>query len=57
MSKHTVKCPDCGSDGYRVDEVDAYACKDCNKWLEEPCTDPDCIFCHNRTSKPFLTLM
>lgn len=33
---------------------DAYYCKDCDRWIEGKCGDPDCDFCRTRPEKPSL---
>jgi len=33
-------------------QADAYACMQCDEWLEEKCTEPDCEFCKKRPQHP-----
>jgi len=35
-----------------IEKYDAYACLECNTWLEDICDDTDCLFCSNRPNKP-----
>ena len=35
-----------------IEKYDAYACLECNIWLEDKCDDGDCIFCSNRPDNP-----
>lgn len=35
-----------------IEKYDAYACLDCNIWLESGCDDKDCLFCSNRPKTP-----
>ena len=31
---------------------DSYYCAECNKWLDEKCTDATCCYCSERPDKP-----
>ncbi len=42
----------CGSERSYCLRHDAYYCELCNKWLEEKCNDPDCLYCPDRPEKP-----
>lgn len=35
-----------------LEKYDAYACKQCNKWLEKRCSDRKCPFCSKRSRRP-----
>ncbi len=48
----SYKCPVCESEKQYSNKYDAYFCELCNKWLEEPCKDPECQFCTTRPEKP-----
>jgi hypothetical protein len=50
--KHVPKCPKCEKPGIRNEKFDAYACIDCNRWLETPCEDIECTYCINRPENP-----
>ena len=45
------KC-DCGNTKLYSAEYDTYYCEDCNKWLEDTCSDRNCHFCNNRPLFP-----
>jgi hypothetical protein len=34
------------------DGYDARYCVDCNEWLEQKCSDPDCMYCGVRPDRP-----
>jgi hypothetical protein len=34
------------------DKYDCYYCGSCNKWIEDICTDRDCVFCNSRPLTP-----
>jgi hypothetical protein len=36
-------------------EFDAYYCANCNEWLENPCSNPECDFCSLRPERPIKT--
>lgn len=42
---------DIGYSAY-VDGWDARYCATCNEWLEQQCSDPQCVFCAGRPAKP-----
>lgn len=54
--KHAKRHPHCGVLGHgpatRFPEADAYACLQCDEWLEGACDDPECMFCSDRTERP-----
>jgi hypothetical protein len=57
MTEKAVKRhPHCGVPGHgpahRFAAIDCYACMQCDEWLEEKCTDPDCEFCKRRPERP-----
>jgi hypothetical protein len=43
---------DCVCTKQYSEKYDTYFCGECNKWLEEKCTDPDCQYCTTRPEKP-----
>ncbi len=48
--RHPV-CPDHGP-GLLIERYDAYACIECDRWLESECDDQACAFCAMRPAKP-----
>jgi len=50
-----VRTPICPSCNKRADiyvlKYDAYACFNCNVWIDHKCSD-DCEFCSNRPAEP-----
>lgn len=46
------KCKVCGYNEIYYDTYDALFCPNCNKWKENTCKDPDCIYCSGRPKKP-----
>ena len=34
------------------EEFDCYYCVECNEWLENKCSNPQCDYCSNRPEKP-----
>lgn len=47
-------CPLCeGTNIIQLYKHDAWACIDCNEWLEEACDDPECPFCNRRPETPY----
>lgn len=49
IKKH---CHVCGIKAIRIDQFDAYACKQCCIWLEKQCSDINCDYCGNRPQQP-----
>ena len=51
----TRACDKCGRlDGIiQIYKYDAWACINCNEWLEPVCSDPNCYFCSNRPAAPY----
>ena len=45
-------CPKCKTVKSYAKEYDSYFCKTCNEWLEDICTDRECLFCRTRPLKP-----
>lgn len=43
---------DCGKTKSYSTEYDTYYCENCNKWLEDTCSDRNCYFCNNRPLFP-----
>lgn len=56
MKKRAPFCPVCSDKKFLlyIEEVDAYACRKCNLWLEKKCNEEDCLFCPYRKEKPSL---
>ena len=47
-------CPYCeGINIIQIYKHDAWACIDCNEWLEEPCNDFNCPYCGGRPETPY----
>ena len=47
------KCPICdGTNTIQIYRYDAWACRDCNEWLEEKCGDLTCPYCKDRPETP-----
>ena len=42
----------CGTIKSYSDEYDTYYCEKCNVWLEDICTDRDCVYCNSRPVTP-----
>jgi hypothetical protein len=42
----------CGEWKLYSEEYDAHYCGKCNEWLEDICTDRDCLFCRTRPLTP-----
>jgi hypothetical protein len=53
-SKHEKRHPSCPEHGpgLLIERYDAYACIECDKWLESDCDDPACAFCAMRPPRP-----
>jgi len=47
-----TKCPNCNSPRLYSKEYDTYYCESCNEWLEDICTDRDCVYCNSRPTTP-----
>ena len=48
------KCPVCdGTNTIQIYRYDAWACRDCNEWLEKKCGDPACPYCKDRPETPY----
>jgi DNA-directed RNA polymerase subunit RPC12/RpoP len=47
-----TKCPKCNSPRSYSEEYDTYYCETCNEWLEDICTDRDCVYCNTRPIFP-----
>lgn len=45
-------CPKCGTDKTYNKEYDSYYCQPCNEWLDDICTDRDCVYCNSRPARP-----
>lgn len=47
-------CPTCGQRVDYSNTYDALYCSRCDQWLEEKCSDPNCVFyqCHLRPDRP-----
>jgi hypothetical protein len=41
-----------GDTVYYAEKWDAYACQQCDEWLENCCDDPECSFCPTRPATP-----
>jgi hypothetical protein len=52
MDINENKCPKCGMIKTYSEKYDAYYCGPCNEWLEDICTDRDCLYCNNRPLIP-----
>ncbi len=48
MGRYKPVCSSCGGVSIRLDRYDAYVCKACDLWLEQPCDDSGCRFCRGR---------
>lgn len=47
-------CPFCENTNIiQIYVHDAWACIDCDEWLEEACDDPKCPYCVNRPETPY----
>jgi len=46
-----LTCQCNGNEKYS-EEYDSYYCDTCNKWLEDICTDRECLFCKTRPATP-----
>jgi hypothetical protein len=42
----------CEDTKQRSEKYDAYYCFECNVWLEDICSDRDCVYCKTRPLKP-----
>ena len=42
----------CGEWKLYSEEYDAHYCGKCNEWLEDICTDRECLFCNTRPLRP-----
>ncbi len=45
-------CNRCGQPFEMNWDFDALFCRNCNRWAESACSDPDCRFCAKRPAKP-----
>ena len=45
------KCKKCNNPIVRIDEFQANACRTCNEWTEDKCSDR-CEFCDERPDTP-----
>ena len=52
MDLNKLKCTKCGTTKSHSKKFDSYYCESCNEWLEDICTDRDCVFCKQRPFKP-----
>ena len=52
MDLNDFKCKTCDTVKSYSGEYDSYYCKSCNEWLEDICTDRDCLYCNTRPDKP-----
>ena len=43
---------DCGNKKLYSEGYDTYYCRECNKWLEEKCSDVYCEYCARRPPTP-----
>lgn len=54
MFSENRRCPFCeGRNIIQIYKHDAWACIDCNKWLEEICDDEMCTYCKGRPDTPY----
>jgi len=42
----------CGAVKLYSEEYDTFYCEKCNIWIEDICTDRDCVYCNSRPSTP-----
>jgi hypothetical protein len=49
---HETPCPACGAMLIYHEEHDSLFCPECNRWLENKCSDPSCGFCPSRPERP-----
>ena len=47
-----VRCNRCGHALEQDPDYDAHFCRQCNRWTEAKCQDPNCEFCSKRSEKP-----
>lgn len=48
------RCPVCdGTNTIQIYRYDAWACRDCNEWLDVNCGDPTCPYCKDRPETPY----
>jgi hypothetical protein len=52
MDLNDFKCKTCDTVKSYSTEYDSYYCESCNEWLEDICTDRDCLYCNTRPHKP-----
>ncbi len=45
-------CAQCDQPLIRIDQYDAYACRNCLTWHEPKCSSSDCEFCLTRPDLP-----
>jgi len=45
-------CLDCNSKKLYSEDYDTYYCRECDKWLEEQCSDIYCEYCARRPLTP-----
>lgn len=51
--KRIQRCPHCGSTGVYYEKYDAYACDECDVWIEGV-GEGYCLFCMERPERPSL---
>ena len=49
-------CSECGEKLFYIYRYDTDFCPQCNKWLNEGCNDPNCMFCSERPETPEIAL-
>jgi predicted RNA-binding Zn-ribbon protein involved in translation (DUF1610 family) len=55
MEKYPIRklmCKTCGQGLDYSERHDAYFCANCDEWIENKCSDPECGFCNDRPDKP-----
>ncbi len=46
------QCPKCGRNRAYSYRFDTFYCEVGNVWIEKPCSDPECIYCSERSQRP-----
>lgn len=55
MNPHYLKINhNCDHQRSYSEQYDSYYCKQCDKWFENKCGEPECEFCKNRPKNPSL---